>query len=40
MDKKIEEKNEKQATPKDEAKPARVRIRQLPERPLGLIQGT
>ena len=39
MDKKIEEKNEKQAAPKDEPK-ARVRIRQLPERPLGLIQGT
>jgi len=41
MDKKTEEKKiETQAAPKNEAaKPGRIRIRQLPERPLGLIQG-
>lgn len=41
MDKKIAEKNETQATPKNETpKQGRIRIRQLPDRPLGLIQGT
>lgn len=36
MDKKIEAKSEK----KEEVKPARIKIRKLPDRPLGLIQGT
>lgn len=38
-DKKIVEKTETQAAPKQETPKGRIRIRQLPERPLGLIQG-